>query len=55
MLACVSPADWNLEESVNTLRYAQRARAITNSASRNDVVSSNINREMAIAEAVSVA
>ncbi|KAK2080230.1 hypothetical protein QBZ16_000083 [Prototheca wickerhamii] len=30
MLACVSPADVNLEESLNTLRYAARARAIRN-------------------------
>ncbi len=30
MLACVSPADINREESVNTLRYAARARNIRN-------------------------
>ena len=30
MIACVSPADINLEESLNTLRYAHRARAIKN-------------------------
>eukprot|EP00889_Picochlorum_renovo_P006261 jgi/Picre1/33291/NNA_008615.t1 len=30
MIACVSPADVNLEESLNTLRYASRARAIKN-------------------------
>lgn len=30
MVACVSPADVNLEESVNTLRYASRARNIRN-------------------------
>lgn len=30
MLACVSPADVNMEESVNTLRYAARARNIRN-------------------------
>eukprot|EP00887_Chlorella_sp_A99_P003111 scaffold9.g3111.t1 len=30
MVACVSPADSNLEESLNTLRYAARARAIRN-------------------------
>ena len=37
MVACVSPADINMEESSNTLRYAQRARAIQNSAVRNVV------------------
>ena len=30
MIACVSPADINREESVNTLRYAARARNIRN-------------------------
>lgn len=30
MIACVSPADVNLDESLNTLRYASRARAIKN-------------------------
>jgi hypothetical protein len=32
MIACVSPADSNFEESLNTLRYAQRARSIVNKA-----------------------
>lgn len=35
MVACVSPADANLDESVNTLRYAERAKAITNSIKQN--------------------
>jgi kinesin family protein 4/21/27 len=30
MIACVSPADINFEESLNTLRYADRARHIRN-------------------------
>ncbi|KAH8874956.1 Chromosome-associated kinesin KIF4B [Schistosoma japonicum] len=30
MLACVSPADVNMEETLNTLRYADRARLIKN-------------------------
>jgi hypothetical protein len=30
MIACCSPADSNIEESLSTLRYASRARAITN-------------------------
>nr|XP_002737932.2 PREDICTED: chromosome-associated kinesin KIF4-like isoform X1 [Saccoglossus kowalevskii] len=30
MIACVSPADSNLEETINTLRYADRARQIKN-------------------------
>ncbi|XP_065092459.1 chromosome-associated kinesin KIF4A [Ochlerotatus camptorhynchus] len=32
MLACVSPADYNCEETINTLRYANRARNIKNKA-----------------------
>lgn len=30
MIACVSPADSNLEETLSTLRYADRARQIKN-------------------------
>ncbi len=37
MIACVSPADVNLEESCNTLRYAARARNIKNEAVKNVV------------------
>lgn len=29
-IACVSPADTNAEESLSTLRYAERARSIKN-------------------------
>ena len=35
MVACVSPADYNVEESLNTLRYATSARNIKNTATRN--------------------
>ena len=35
MLACVSPADFNIEETVTTLRYATNARNIKNTATRN--------------------
>jgi len=40
MVACISPASVNLEESVNTLRYAQRAKAITNAVKQNVVARS---------------
>ncbi|KAL4248822.1 TRAFAC class myosin-kinesin ATPase superfamily protein [Abortiporus biennis] len=30
MIACVSPAEWNAAETVNTLKYANRARNIKN-------------------------
>ncbi|XP_053681690.1 chromosome-associated kinesin KIF4 [Sabethes cyaneus] len=32
MIACVSPADYNCEETINTLRYANRAKNIKNKA-----------------------
>jgi DNA repair exonuclease SbcCD ATPase subunit len=37
MIACISPADSNIEESINTLRYAERTRNIKNSAKINAV------------------
>lgn len=37
MIACCSPADFNLEETINTLRYATQARNIKNSATANVV------------------
>jgi hypothetical protein len=39
MIACVSPADFNLEETVTTLRYATSARNIKNTATRNVIKS----------------
>ncbi|DBA04976.1 TPA: hypothetical protein N0F65_006978 [Lagenidium giganteum] len=39
MIACISPADVNFEESSNTLRYAARARNIQNRAIINKEVS----------------
>lgn len=30
MIACVSPADYNLDETLSTLRYADRAKRIKN-------------------------
>ena len=47
MLACVSPADYNVEESTNTLRYATSARNIKNTATRNIV--QQISQEEALA------
>jgi hypothetical protein len=39
MVACVSPADFNIDETVNTLRYATSARNIKNTATRNVIKS----------------
>jgi len=36
MIACVSPTEWNLGETVNTLKYANRARNIKNRAVVNE-------------------
>jgi kinesin family member 4 len=35
MIACVSPADYNLEETLSTLRYADRAKKIKNNPVKN--------------------
>lgn len=45
MIACVSPADYNLDETMSTLRYADRARKIKNKPIVNqDPKSAEINR-----------
>lgn len=36
MIACVSPAEWNANETVNTLKYANRARNIKNRVVMNE-------------------
>lgn len=36
MIACVSPAEWNVNETINTLKYANRARNIKNRAVLNE-------------------
>ena len=38
MVACVSPSESNSDETINTLRYAERTRNIKNTAVRNVVV-----------------
>ncbi len=36
-IACVSPLEYNLSETLNTLRYGQRARSIRNRAEVNQI------------------
>lgn len=36
MLAAISPADYNIDETVSTLKYANRAKSISNAVSRNE-------------------
>merc|ERR1719382_1925538 len=50
MIACVSPADTNVEETVSTLRYADRARKIKNKPVVNkgkDAENAKLRREIA--------
>jgi hypothetical protein len=37
LIACVSPADVQVDESLNTLRYAERSRSISNRVKRNSL------------------
>ena len=39
MIACISPAQYNQEQSLSTLRYASRARSIKNSLRLNNKMS----------------
>jgi Kinesin motor domain len=46
MLAAISPADYNFDETVSTLRYAHRAKSIENSVTRNEDVNDKMIREL---------
>jgi len=35
MIACVGPADYNMDETISTIRYADRARKIKNKPIKN--------------------
>jgi kinesin family protein 4/21/27 len=37
MIACVSPVEYNINETINTIKYASRARNIKNTAKINAV------------------
>lgn len=41
LIACVSPADSHVDESMNTLRYAERSRSIANHVKRNSLCAIN--------------
>ena len=36
MLAAISPADYNFDETVSTLKYAYRVKSIANAVNRNE-------------------
>jgi len=38
MIAAISPADYNYDESLGTLQYANRAKSIKNAAKKNEVI-----------------
>ena len=42
MIACISPADSHNDESMNTLRYAERSRSIANHVQRNSLRPSSV-------------
>jgi hypothetical protein len=44
MIACVSPASSNLTETINTLKYANRARNIKNKAVLNEELSQDVDQ-----------
>jgi hypothetical protein len=48
MIACISPNNINMKESVNTLRYAQRAKQIINTVKPNVVSRSRASESIAI-------
>ncbi|XP_053670769.1 chromosome-associated kinesin KIF4-like [Anopheles nili] len=53
MLACVSPADYNIEETISTLRYADRAISIRNKPSKTPTGSVSQTSSMAEVERLS--
>ena len=55
MIACVSPADYNIDETLSTLRYADRARKKQKPIVNQDPESAEINRLNALVEQVRLA
>jgi kinesin family member 18/19 len=45
LIACVSPSDLHVEESLNTLRYAERARLIANAVKKNSFSSTSLTKQ----------
>jgi hypothetical protein len=46
MLAAISPADYNFDETLSTLRYAHRAKSIENRAVKNEDMTERLIREL---------
>ena len=45
MIACISPADYNFDETMSTLRYASRAKSIKNKPKVNEDPKDTLLRE----------
>ena len=46
MIATISPADYNYDETVSTLKYANRAKSIANVVSRNEDLTERVIRDL---------
>lgn len=46
MIAAISPADYNYEETVGTLKYANRAKSIANEVTRNEDLTERMIRDL---------
>ena len=46
MIAAISPADYNYDETVSTLKYANRAKSIANVVTKNEDVNERMIREL---------
>eukprot|EP01041_Mallomonas_annulata_P004119 gene4119-8190_t len=46
MIAAISPADYNYDETLSTLKYANRAKSIENAVTRNEDVNERVIREL---------
>jgi hypothetical protein len=46
MLAAISPANYNYDETLSTLRYANRAKSIQNAVTRNEDINERMVREL---------
>lgn len=46
MIAAVSPADYNFDESMSTLQYANRAKSIENTVVKNENVNDRMIRQL---------
>ena len=46
MIAAISPADYNYDETISTLKYANRAKSIANAITKNEDMSERVIRDL---------